>query len=224
LNKLLVLGINIVIASILLLAYGLVMAMPSVIGVSMSMAVIGGVIAVYSSLPRDPEAGFLLSYVKTLVNGLTAAIEDLDLLDAHSSIVRSGAGTLLIVSRAPCVENVDPGLGFSQGSPYIAIPLESLSTVFEGVSAEDVESFLRAVLVDELSICRAVSVSVEGNIYRVALSGLSDLLKEFTRYPLDPYTVVTLLALSRVAGARCVRLVDRSVTPEGVVLAVGVEV
>ena len=219
------LGINIVVVAVLLAVYSFVIMDTGLLGVAISLALVGGVMVVYSTAPQDPTTNFLLNYSKNLVNVLTSSLEDLDLLDSNIWIARRSDTTLAVFSRTPCIEDVDPGIGFSGGSPYIAIPIEVPATEYTASveSSEDVERMLRSLLIDEFSICRNVDVSYEDGLYRVTVIGLSSSLNEFMKYPLDPYTVITLATISRVLGARCVKLVGRRSIPDGVEIFVKVE-
>jgi hypothetical protein len=220
-----VLGINIVVVAVLLAVYSFVIMDTGLLGVAISLALVGGVMVVYSTAPQDPTTNFLLNYSKNLVNVLTSSLEDLDLLDSKIWITRRSDTTLAVFSRTPCLEDVDPGIGFSGGSPYIAIPIEIPATEYTASveGSEDVEKMLRSLLIDEFSICRNVDVSYEDGLYRVTVIGLSSSLNEFMKYPLDPYTVITLATISRVLGARCVKLVDRRSIPDGVEIFIKVE-
>jgi hypothetical protein len=223
----LVLGINIVVVAVLLAVYSFMIMDTGLLGVAISLALVGGVMVVYSTAPQDPTTNFLLNYSKNLVNVLTSSLEDLDLLDSKIWIARRSDTTLAVFSRTPCLEDVDPGIGFSGGSPYIAIPIEipaiEYAETVSAESSEDIGRMLRSLLIDEFSICRNVDVSYEDGLYRVTVIGLSSSLNEFMKYPLDPYTVITLATISRVLGARCVKLVGRRSIPDGVEIFVKVE-
>uniref|UniRef100_A0A7C4FHH0 Uncharacterized protein n=1 Tax=Ignisphaera aggregans TaxID=334771 RepID=A0A7C4FHH0_9CREN len=228
-TSLLFLGLNIVIISILLSLYGFFTGDSGLVGIAASLGLAGGVIAAYSRVPQDPATASLLSYSKTLVNAASSALEDLDLLESTICIAKRGAELLLVYSKAPCPTKVDPGLGFASGSPYLAIPIElpgaggGAEALSSSTAGEPLERVLRSLLVEEFALCRSVRVDVEGESYRVYITGLAEFLKDFTRYPVDPYTVLVLSTLAQATPAECVRVVQRSYAPEGLLLIARVE-
>jgi len=226
---LLILGLNIVVISILLSLYGLATGDSGLVGIAASLGLAGGVIVAYSRTPQDPTTASLLNYSKTLVNAVTSTIEDLDLLEPSICIVKKEAAFLLVYSKTPCPAQVDPGIGFASGSPYLAIPIEIPSPVptealgTSTAAGELVERVLRSLLVEELAVCRGVKVDVVGESYSIYITGLAESLRDFTRYPVDPYTLLVLSILLHTTSASCIRLVQRTYVPEGLVLVVKVE-
>ena len=226
-TKLFILGLNTLILSGLLGLYALIVGSNVLLGVASSLGLSGGVFLVYSLLPREATMPSLVEYTRTLLNGLTSTLEDLDLLDANLCAVKKGGNILLVFSKAPCPLEVDPGVGFAGGSPYLAIPIakeftESIQEESGGWALDNVENVLRGVLVDELAACKDVRASLEGGFLRVHLIGLSQPLKEFSKYPVDPYVVYTTMALARVLPAKTIRLINRSLTLDEEVLSIGV--
>jgi len=227
-TSLLILGLNIVVVSALLSLYGLIIGDSGLVGIAASLGLAGGVIVAYSRAPQDPSTTSLLNYSKALVNTVTSVLEDLDLLESNICIARKDTELLMVYSKTPCPVEVDPGLGFSSGSPYLAIPIETPSieiteTSSTSITEESIERVLRSLLVDDLTICRGVKVASEGESYRVFITGLAEYLKDFTKYPIDPYTMLVLTIVSYTTSARCVRLVQRIHMPEGLMLILRVE-
>lgn len=226
-TKLFILGLNTLILSGLLGLYALIVGSSVLLGVASSLGLSGGVFLVYSLLPREATMPSLVEYTRTLLNGLTSVLEDLDLLDANLCAVKKGGDILLVFSKAICPLEVDPGVGFAGGSPYLAIPIakeytESIQEESGGWTLDNMENVLRGVLVDELAVCKNVRASMEGGFLRVHLIGLSQPLKELSKYPVDPYVVYTTLALARALPAKTIRLINRSLTLDEEVLSIGV--
>uniref|UniRef100_A0A7C2FDH6 Uncharacterized protein n=1 Tax=Thermosphaera aggregans TaxID=54254 RepID=A0A7C2FDH6_9CREN len=224
-QQLLVLGLNILIIAGLIAVYGLATGYNNLVGVAASLGVLGGVFIVYSRIPRDPAVSSLLNYSKILVEGVTSAIEDLDLLDASLCIVTRGSEILAVYSKIPCPTRVDPGLGFAGGSPYLAIPVNI--PVLELLEAstgelESVERALRTIMVEELSMAKEVGVSATGSIYKVYVSGLADALKEFVKYPVDPYSIIVASTLARAAMAKSLKVIEKTPTLDGLSITLGV--
>ena len=226
-SRLLILGLNIIILATLLGAYGLIVGDNGLIGVSASMGLVGGVLVIYSSAPVEASTSSLMSYTGTLVNAVTSTLEDLDLLDSNICSIRKRDMYLLVFSKVPCPLRVDPGIGFTGGSPYLAIPIEPLPIETPGSSSElsdkAIEDQLRSILVDELSICKSVRVESESGLYRVQISGLNEQLREYVEYPVDPYTIITLSTITQITPMNCTRLINRVNIPDGILLVTRVE-
>ncbi|MEM0066764.1 MAG: hypothetical protein QXH88_07585, partial [Sulfolobales archaeon] len=109
--------------------------------------------------------------------------------------------------------------------PYFSIPIDSFRDVstLEEVTAESIESALRGILVEELGLLRSIRVEAGGgSLFTVYATGLSDALSEYSKYPVDPFTLLVAVATARLTG-RGVLVVERSSVPDGVwlVLRVG---
>jgi len=225
-TRLLIFGLNVLVISLILVVYGVVVGDNGLVGVAVSIGLVGGVLVVYSTTPQDPSIMALTSYSDILVNAVTSALEDLDLLESSICTVRRTDATLLVYSKTPCPIEVDPGLGFTSGSPYLAIPVKTPSEVIESTSESAItllERNLVTILVDEYSACRSVRVEEEGGFIRVYITGLVETLKQYCERPLDPYVLLVLSSASRILGARCIRLVDKKNMPDGLLLILGVE-
>lgn len=225
-TRLLILGLNILVVSLLLVVYGVLVGDNGLVGVAVSLGIVGGVLVVYSTTPQDPSIMALTSYSEILVNATTSALEDLDLLEPSICAIRRADLTLLVYSKTPCPVEVDPGLGFTSGSPYLAIPVKTPIELTESSSEPVViqlERNLVTLLVDEYSACRSVRVEEEGGFIRVYITGLAETLRQYCERPVDPYALLVLALASSILGARCIRLVDKKATPDGLILVLGVE-
>ena len=229
-NRLLVLGVNVVVVSALLVVYGILLGDSGLVGIGFSASLLGGVLVAYSTTPQDPSVVALLNYSNILVNAVTSTLEDLDLLESQVCSIKRGDVALLVYSRTPCPLEVDPGVGFAGGSPYLAIPTTRLSTLMESASSSEstsssslLERSLAAVLVDELSACRSIRVEEEADQYRVYITGLAEVFKQYLERPLDPYTLLVLAVSSEVLPATCIRLVERKIARDSVLLVLRAE-
>lgn len=221
---LLLLGVNTVLVSALLAIYGVVTQDGGLVGVAVSSGLVGGVFLVYGASREEPRLGSVLSYLSILANAATAVIEDLDLLDGRVCVV-SKEEMVAVYTKTDCPASVNPGLGFTSGSPYLSIPVNVFRDIsaLEESSAESLEGALRSILVEDLGLCRGVRVEAGGgNLVTVYATGLADVLREYSRYPVDPFTLLTAAATARLAG-RDVLVVERSGIPDGLrlVLRVG---
>ncbi|MEM1961949.1 MAG: hypothetical protein QW564_03655 [Sulfolobales archaeon] len=221
---LVILGANAVLVSATLAIYGVISHDRGLVGIAVSAGLVGGVFLVYGLSREEPRLGSVLSYLSILANASTAVLEDLDLLDSKLCVI-GGEPMVAVYTKAECPASVNPGLGFTFGSPYFSIPIDLFRDVstLEEVTAESIESALRGVLVEELGLLRSVRVEAGGgSLFTVYATGLSDALSEYSRYPVDPFTLLMAVATARLTG-RDVLVVERSRVPDGVrlVLRVG---
>ncbi len=224
-SRLVILGINVLVGSLLLATYGALVGESGLVGVAASLAVLGGVLVAYGgAAPETPQS--ILSYTRTLVYTTTSTIEDLDLLDSNICVVRKRGALLVVLSKAPCPGDVDSGIGFASGSPYLAIPVDTAwfrGRELEAGASEDLETALWSLLVNELGLCRSLRVELEGGVYRVRLISPAKHMVEFSRFPVDPYVLFTLPALAEVTKSAAIRLVDKRRSLEEVVIVAKVE-
>lgn len=221
---LVLLGANTVLVSALLAIYGLVSKDSGLVGIAVSAGIIGGVFLVYGLSRDEPRLGSVLSYLSILANASTAVLEDLDLLDGRVCVI-SKQPMVVVYTKTECPASANPGLGFTSGSPYFSIPVDLFrdTSTLEEVTAESIESALRGILVEELGLLRSIRVEAGGgSLFTVYATGLSDALSEYSKYPVDPFTLLVAVATARLTG-RDVLVVERSSVPDGVrlVLRVG---
>lgn len=220
---LLLLGVNTLLVSALLAIYGVVNRDGGLVGVAVSAGLVGGVFLVYGLSREEPRLGSILSYLSILASASTVVLEDLDLLDGRVCVV-GGEAMVAVYTKAECPVSVNPGLGFTSGSPYFSIPVSAFQDVsaLEEVSAESLERALRSVLVEDLGLCRSVKVEAGGgNLVIVYATGLIDVLREYGRYPVNPFVLLIAAAMARLVGKE-VLVVERSSIPGGLRLTLRV--
>ncbi|MDW8083041.1 MAG: hypothetical protein RMI56_04485 [Sulfolobales archaeon] len=221
---LLLLGVNAVLVSALLATYGVLAGDNGLVGVAVSVGVVGGVMIVYSVSWEEPRLRSLYSYLSMMVNASTAVLEDLDLLGGRLCVTGGSGSLLAVYTKSECPASANPGIGFTSGHPYFSIPTDAFGDVeaLENLSEESLGSALAGLLVEELELCKSVDVeNLGGSLVAVHLVGLSDALREYVKYPVDPYTLITATAIARLSG-RDVLVVERSTTPSGLRLTVRV--
>jgi len=224
-TRLAVLGINIVLVSAFLAVYGLLVNDNGLVGLAMSAGIVGGVLIVYSTAPGEPSLEAVLSYTTLLVDAVTAVLEDLDLLNGKVCVLNTGRNALVLYSKGYCAWDVNPGVGFVASSPYFSVPVHAFADTaeLEELNGNALESALNALLVDELGLCESIKVEQRGEVFSVNVIGIAKTLTDYARYPLNPVTLLTLIAVSKLAGRGKVYLVDRQEAPRTIRLVVRVE-
>ncbi|MEM1533390.1 MAG: hypothetical protein QW164_04900 [Desulfurococcaceae archaeon] len=223
--RLFVLGMDIFIASVLLVVYGLTTGSTGLVGVGVSISVVGSVIAIYSAAPGEPTLGAILSYTSMLAHAATAMVEDLDLLSNKVCVHSASTSTLIVYSKTTCPDAPNPGVGFAGGSPYFSIPVSVLQGVakLEELSSQHLEDSLNSLLVSELGFCKAIRVEQRGELLVVDVIGLAKPLVNYTKYPVDPVVLLPLAVIARLVGEGKIHLVEKETTPEYTRLIVRVE-
>ncbi|MEM2025209.1 MAG: hypothetical protein QXW94_02835, partial [Desulfurococcaceae archaeon] len=210
-TRLFIVGVDVVIISALLALYGLATGDQGLVGIGTSIGVAGSVLVAYSTTPKEPVLGAVLSYTSMLAHAVTAVAEDLDLLNSRVCAHNTPSLALISFSKSKCPNNPNPGIGLAEGSPYISIPVSVFQEVgeLEERSAQHFEESLNSLLVDELGVCSAVRVEQRGDLFIVDLLGISKLLAEYSKYPVDPAALLLLAITAKIMGECRVHLVEK---------------
>lgn len=224
-TKFLVLGINIVIVSVLIAIYGLITGDNGLVGMAVSSGLVGGVFLVLASTPVETTIEAILSYTSTLVNGVTVILEDLDLLDHKLCIERTSNSLLLVFTKRDCPINPNPGIGMFTGFPYFAIPVNILDDVerLEITTQESLEESLEDILISRLELSRALKVELRGDIITINVLGLSKIVSTYSKYPVDPLTLITSILVAKLLDTDMLRLLERDFSQESAKIVLKVE-
>lgn len=210
-----VLGLNIIIVSSLVAIYGYIVNEPALIGVGASTGMLGGVLVVLAYVPVEPSQEAISSYLATIVNGITTVLEDLDLLNYKLCVDNTkGKSTLLVYSKTDCPRSPNPGIGQHLHMPYLSIPTGIFQDVFklETVTSSSLEDALSNMMVSVLGVCRVVKVEIRGDFIVVDVIGISRVLLDYLKYPVDPVTVITTILVTKLTNASRLELVEREIT------------
>lgn len=223
--KLVVLGSNMVLLSLFLSAYGLINNELELVGLAVSIGIAGGVILVYSTEPVEPALKALRDYISILINASTTVLEDLDLLNSKLCILNIGESSLIVYTKSHCTTDVNPGMGFTAGSPYYGIPVNILPDVVElrEVNSDLLEDSMNTILVSELGLCKSVKIEKLGNVISVDLVGITKLMSDYIKYPVNPIVIITLLAMAKLIGRCSIHLVEKHEAPGMLRLVVKVD-
>ena len=209
-------GANIATISLVALVYGILSGSPQVTGLSLSGVLAGiAVIGVGASPPPGPSTA-LQEISRLLLNTITSINEQLDLNDATVQVVMRDQP--LIVLAKDDVETLEPGIGATSKTTYVAIPLsgvlEEVSRLPE-INYLDLRNALTEILIDSLGVAKLADVDLSsGSKVKVTLAGVARDLLDLENYPLSPLTLLLLASLGRITGS-VVRLVGKGRTPEG---------
>ncbi|MEM4717499.1 MAG: hypothetical protein QXE81_01910 [Desulfurococcaceae archaeon] len=224
-TRFLILGVNIVIVSMLIATYGLLTGDNGLVGIGASSGLVGGVFLVLALTPVETTLEALLDYTSTLVNGVTVILEDLDLLDHKLCVEKMSNSLLMVFTKNECPLNPNPGIGMHMGFPYFAIPVNILDDVvkLEVTTEELLETSLEDVLVDRLGLSKALKVEFRGDIVAIHILGLSKTLSIYSKYPVDPLTIIASIAIARLLDTSRLRLLERDPSQDSFKIVLKVE-
>jgi hypothetical protein len=205
-----VLGVNVVAVSVLAAVYGLYTQDTAILGVALSVSLVGAVLLAMSFASSGAVLSSLVEYAEIASRALTTVVEDLDLLRSRLLATVDGGEVRLAIARTPDPGSLGTGIGVRYGEPYISFPVGRVlegATVVTELDGRSLESALGSVLVDSLGLCSRVVTEVSGRFVRVELYGISRPLERMCGMPVNPVNVLTAVALARVTG-RAVALVE----------------
>ena len=209
-------GANIAAISLVALAYGVLTNSPQVVGISLSGIMTGIAIAGAGASPPQGPSLALQYASKLLLNAITSIGEQLDLNNATLQVIISDP-PLLVLSNEETLEHVDPGIGATSTTTYMAVPLSGVLEEVErlpSLNYIDLRNIATELITGSLGIGRIAEVEVNGDIVRVSIAGVPPELESLEAYPITPLTILIMALISKLAGSR-VKLVKRGRTPEG---------
>ncbi|MEM1638458.1 MAG: hypothetical protein QXJ69_00050 [Desulfurococcaceae archaeon] len=196
-----ILGINIVLISAMFTLYGLIINNPSLVGLFASFLITGSVIVVLSFTTREGLLSIFTSYSDILTRFATSIVEDFDLLESTLAVIRRGNNTYIVFTKSTSITQPEPGVGFNSNTPYIAILVNELMNDIEELSEANesvIETELNETFVEEFSVCRRIGAEYSGGSIKLVLVDVDDRVKEFFKYPLDPVTLLIMVALRKL--------------------------
>jgi len=196
--RLVAIGVSLLALSTGFLIYALSTNMQVVAGASLSVAVLGGVIATLGFTYRDPLSTAMLQYSRSLSQVLLKLYEDLELLSGEVlQTCRVEDGVLVVYAQraVPCSE-VKPGIGLAEQTPYIAFHVKE--SVAEPSDPQHV--------VRELGLADTVLVqSSSSEVYVELVRVRRELLGGEWR-PFNPVQLLVAAYLTLALGSNLVRL------------------
>lgn len=196
--RLLATGFSLLIASVLLSAYGYLTGDGGILGIGFSTMTVSAVLTVLAYEPNLQTREVLANYTTILSKALAGVLEDLDLLPPRIRVIQVGDRPLLVISKG-AAEPVNPGIGVIEGVPYLAFPLEeSESDVLDLGTAgnEQVELCVERILGEAVE-ASDIGVRISRNIVRISIYGVSDIMDRLFNYPINPLIIAALGAISR---------------------------
>jgi hypothetical protein len=188
-----ILGLSILSIMAGFIIYGLYTGMESLIGVALSLAVLGGVFVTVGYTYHDPLSDVLLKYSDLISQVVLKIYEDLELLGRekiHTCLRNDGVLVVYARNNIPC-SDVEPGFGLYRNTPYIAFLLKK----------EGIESSEPREVISSLGLADNVVVFRDEKHVSINLSRLrKELLRDGWK-PLNPIQVLVPAYLSLSIGS-----------------------
>lgn len=195
-RRYIVVGLSILVASAIFIAYGIAVASGQIIGAALSTVVVGMVFLSFGATYREPIEDLLKHYTSDIHLFTSRVIEDMGIVGG-SRIRLCLEKSILIYSEKPidCSSDTLIGAGILDDVPYVAIPISNTATWISRFIdiGGDIGENLRT-LVGRMS--RAISVHIEGDAVEIELEGLTEAVREVMRYPVN---IVRIAILATVA-------------------------
>ncbi len=197
-------GANIAVVSLFAVLYGIFSNSPQIMGLGLSGILAGlGLIGAGSSPPEGPSVA-LGEIISLLLNALTSITEEFDLTNSSLMVV-GGNDAKIVVSPKETPSSINPGVGVTGGTPYLAIPLghilEEISPL-NNIDEVSLRNTLSDIVITHLNVGKLVDTTLLApGVLRVSIAGLRDEISELEgKYPISPLTILLLAILYRLTG------------------------
>ena len=200
----LVLGVNLILSSVLILIYGVVNSEPRIVGIAVSVGLMGAVVTVFSFSSVEPALEFLRLHSLMSNSFVVRLLEDLDLLSVNPRLVSYGDAQYMVYYKdVGLPDELMPGVGVSRGVPYLIVRVPPFLAGVEvgekgGVGRETVEEFLSRVVVDSYGVASRVRVSESGKgVFEVRLLDIPSTLRGLVGMPGNAVAAVVMAVFNR---------------------------
>lgn len=202
--KYIIIGINIVFASIVAIGVALYAGYETLLGMGFSFLILGLIISGMGLTFIEPLDRFYRDMARIYSIIANKVFEDTGLI--YGSVVRTCRETGLVVvakGRASC-NSVTSGIGVIDGAPYIAIPIDALLGEIGGVAEEGgalgLEAFFRDAVLRTYDIGRDLVVRGSGERLRIRFHDVRADAMMVLKLPLNPFKALIAAMASNHLG------------------------
>ncbi|MEM1645639.1 MAG: hypothetical protein QXL96_07205 [Ignisphaera sp.] len=190
-------GLTIIALAIVFIVYGIIIVSDRVVGVALSVTVIGVVFMVVGISYSEPVEDMLRQYIDDLNMVLVRLIEDMGIPSKHKLKLCYEQKVYYYSEKDIECSNIVTGVGITKGIPYIAIPAENmLKFVMSYNESRDLVDKLRNIFIDMAMVCRGISIAREGDAISIEFIDLTE--KGFNHIK-TPVNLLKLYILALVA-------------------------
>ena len=205
--KYVIIGINIVFASIVTIGVALYAGYEALLGVGFSFLILGLIISGMGLTFIEPLDRFYRDMARVYSLITSKVFEDTGLIYGSAVQTCRDAGLVVIAKgRAPC-NRLTPGIGVVDGAPYIALPIDALLEEQGAEAGEPVEgggpgleAFLRDAVLRAYDIGRDLAVRESGGRLRVRIHDVRADAMRVLKLPLNPFKALLAALVSKHLG------------------------
>jgi len=203
--KYLLIGVDIVFASLVAIGVALYNGYEMLLGVGFSLLTLGVIIAGFGITFVEPLDKFFRDAVTIYSLILSKIIEDSGLLYAKVSACLNERVMIVVHSAEVNCNAIRAGVGVHNGKAYIAIPSppvlgkDHVTGSRSSDTAEALEDFVRESLIKRYGVGNDVRVKVGENV-EILYHELRPEIIDLTKKPVNPLKLVTVVLLSRFLG------------------------
>ncbi|MEM1541153.1 MAG: hypothetical protein QW101_00315 [Ignisphaera sp.] len=215
-NRYIIIGLAIISISSLFIVYGVLISNDRVIGVSLSILVVGVVSTAVGTTYREPLEEMLEHYIHDLNLFYTSVLEDTGIVGSHKIKLCLEDRVIVFSERViPCSRNISVGVNMLDRVPYIALPITNILDYISKVVGEssDVVDGFRKIFIDTSYLCREVAITKENDTISIELSKLSEKALEMMKTPINIIRVYVLTLLAH-HFKNDIEIVDEVITAE----------
>lgn len=198
--KYVIIGINIIFASIVAIGVAVYAGYEALLGAGFSLLTLGIIIAGIGLTFIEPLDRFYrdMARIYSLVVG--KVFEDIGLIHGSAVMACRDQDLVILATRKLSCNHLIPGIGVVDGTPYIALPINML--IEERIGGTEpsqglggFEDFLRNTVLFTYGIGRDLTVREEGGRLTVRVHDVREDAHKMLKLPLSPFKVlVTALA------------------------------
>lgn len=196
-------GINILLVSIVFIVFGVFNSNSTVLGVSLSILVLGILLVVIGLTYVHPLHDLIKLYSYDLTTFINKLVEDSGLISGHEiRICYNKENTQAVFSNGiiDC-RKVLPGIGIIDNTTYISLPIKDLISNLEieytPVEGIDLRDYLKDVIVSRYAISRDVLINKEKGVIKIEILSLTKDTGELLNKPVNPVRIIVPTLISR---------------------------
>lgn len=217
-------GISIIAITFVFSVYGVMARDSRAIGVSLSLMILGVMfLAIGATYTRILEE-LLKQYSRDLDVFTTKVLEDMGVVSSNRTRLCLRDSLVVFSEKSISCGSLMTGVGIKHDTFYVAIPiantLQAISRIIE--EERSLANAVKKFVIDTCGLCRALSVSREGDIIAVEMHDLTDLSRKTIGYPINVVRI-GVIATVAVHLRTDVEVVEEVITTNSYRLKVRVE-
>ena len=196
-------GINISLVSIVFIVFGIFSGNSIVLGVSLSMLILGILLTTIGLTYVPPLHDLLKTYSNDLTVFANKLLEDSGLVSSHEIRICYSKDIIQAVFANGAIDcgKVLPGIGIVNNVSYISFPVKDIVSVLETEysigEGVDLRDYLKDILVNRYVVSRDIIVDRENGVFKIELWSLTKDARDLLNKPINPIRIIVPVFVSR---------------------------